>query len=610
MLKYLVILLVLITAILYIYSVESPIQRFILIHAPSYYVSKVYYMVVNEIVNEVVNERIISRVITEPYIDLSYGSTPIPTIVIKTVNSPPPYYIRLIAYDNYMGSSWLLSKGREYILRVNYQVLGEINLSNGKTHCYLIREEILNSSIDLKITSEMLIACYGGDYAYVRVKVDNTTLFSLSNEFIIPLPADFLVTTAFSTEFDVSYVIPLILMNVIPIPTQNSSNITLTLYIDNSLRYIRTDNLLNQGVDSLLIFDSDHRELKRAKINVLNKYHLSYSTICSGDTMVKDDVCYKSLIKLTRNVLCDVKHENYSLGFIVRRLTDKIRELATYGSTDLSSYVNSTCRDLTSIFLLKAHRGVCIHYASALSVMLKALGFNARLATGLVRVAYTNVNNSELYVGFYVPHAWSEVLVPEGYVAFDPTPPQRSGSTPSYSTALNMFRAYMYRERAEKPYPGVKVLMRRAVEEELVSTHIPSNLLRLYSKVSNFITTNISYILTALIIIILVLNNEIILRGLTKLLKVLSIRGLDIKSLAKVILEEVYDDLGLRMPKHLTLRELLRNLRSTLDQELLTLLELFVRKYEELRYGGRGSVNELRMYAKLILRRLRVHATT
>lgn len=616
MLKYLLILLTLIIVVLYIYSMETPLQEFIMMHATSYYITKVYYVIVNEIVRDVINEKIVSKVIAEPFIDLSYGSTPIPTIVIKSVNSPPPYYIRLLAYDKYTGNEWLLSSGKEYSVTVNYQVLSKISLSSRGSECYLVKEEILNSSVKMRTTSELVMACYGINEAYTRVKLGNTTFFTLGNEFIVPLPANFLTTTILSIELNASHIIPLILTYVIPIPSSNSSNITLTLFIDESLKYIKMSDLANQSIDSLLIVSDGYGEIKEEKINVLNKYVINYSSVCSESfkpsLMIKDDACFKSLIKFTKDIICSKRgYANLSLGFIVRTLTDEIVGLTSYGPVDLSSYVNSTCRDLASIFLLKAHKGVCIHYASALSVMLRILGFNARLATGLIRVAYTNVNNSGLYVGFYIPHAWSEVLVCEGYVAFDPTPSQGSGNVPSYGTAINMYRAYRYRERAEEPYPGIKVLMKRALGEQATySMHVPKSIVGIYDRIANFITTNITYIIIILLISILMLNSNTVLQGIAKALRLLGIRRGDIKLLAKKVMNEVYDSLGLRMPNHLTLRELIRNIRDRLDHELLILLERFVREYEELRYGGKGNADEVRKYAKLILRRLKIHAIT
>jgi len=616
MLKYMLILLILITIILYIYSMESPIHELIMTHATSYYVAKVYYVIVNEIAKEVINERIVSKIIAEPFIDLSCGSTSIPTIVVKSVNSPPPYYIRLLAYDEYTGSKWLLSKSKEYLVTVNYQVLKKISLSSRNSECYIIREEILNSNAKLGTSSEIIVACYGTDEAYIRIKLGNTTFFTLNNETIVPLPADFLTSTVSSMGFNASHIIPLILTYIIPIPSLNSSNVTLTLYIDETLRYIKIRSKLNYAIDSLLIVNDGYGEIKREKTIILNKYTIDYEKVCSKDfkplLIMKDDVCFKSLIKFVKDTLCEKGMANPSLGFIARTFIDRIEGLTSYGPVDLSGYVNDTCRDLASIFLLKAHKGVCIHYASALSVILKVLGFNARLATGLVRVAYANVNNSGLYVGFYIPHAWSEVLVPEGYMAFDPTPSQGGeGSIPSYGTAINMYRAYRYRERAEEPYPGIKVLMKRALgEPPTYTTHIPKDLTGIYNEVIGLITANITYVITILLILVLILNSDVVLQGLAKLLKLLGIRRGDIKSLAKEVLSEVYDDLGLTMPKHLTLRELVKSIKDKLDQELLMLLEHFTKVYEELRYGGRGNVEEVMKYAKLILRRLRGHAIT
>jgi predicted secreted protein len=74
-------------------------------------------------------------------------------------------------------------------------------------------------------------------------------------------------------------------------------------------------------------------------------------------------------------------------------------------------------------FLFVRRTGYCDHYATAMVVMLRALGIPARLATGFMQGEWNEVGN------YYTvrqrdAHAWVEVYFPRsGWITFDPTPP-------------------------------------------------------------------------------------------------------------------------------------------------------------------------------------------
>jgi hypothetical protein len=73
-------------------------------------------------------------------------------------------------------------------------------------------------------------------------------------------------------------------------------------------------------------------------------------------------------------------------------------------------------------FLTTSHRGYCQQFAGTMAVLLRALGFPARLAVGFTPGTYQSSNRSYV-VGTQNAHSWVEVEFPGyGWLAFEPTP--------------------------------------------------------------------------------------------------------------------------------------------------------------------------------------------
>lgn len=81
--------------------------------------------------------------------------------------------------------------------------------------------------------------------------------------------------------------------------------------------------------------------------------------------------------------------------------------------------------DFVDHFLFEARRGWCNHYATAMVVMLRALGIPARLAAGFTAGEY--IDSRDLFeIRDQDAHAWVEVFFYDaGWIDFDPTPDQR-----------------------------------------------------------------------------------------------------------------------------------------------------------------------------------------
>jgi hypothetical protein len=77
--------------------------------------------------------------------------------------------------------------------------------------------------------------------------------------------------------------------------------------------------------------------------------------------------------------------------------------------------------DLVDAFLFSMDRGYCVHYATAMAVLLRTLDIPARFTTG-----YTpgeRVRENRWVVRGFDSHAWVEVYFPDvGWITFDPTP--------------------------------------------------------------------------------------------------------------------------------------------------------------------------------------------
>jgi protein-glutamine gamma-glutamyltransferase len=86
--------------------------------------------------------------------------------------------------------------------------------------------------------------------------------------------------------------------------------------------------------------------------------------------------------------------------------------------------------DPLAYFLFVKRAGHCEYFASAMTVMLRALGIPARYVTGFLPGEYNDVGKDFIIRGSDA-HSWVEVYFPGyGWITFDPTPPgdaKRSG---------------------------------------------------------------------------------------------------------------------------------------------------------------------------------------
>ncbi|MQW76477.1 hypothetical protein GHK92_11375 [Nocardioides sp. dk4132] len=83
-------------------------------------------------------------------------------------------------------------------------------------------------------------------------------------------------------------------------------------------------------------------------------------------------------------------------------------------------------------FLVEDRRGYCEQFAAAMAVMARSLDIPARVAVGFLRPDRVDAQTWEYST--WDLHAWPELFVPgSGWVAFEPTPPDRAADVPPYT---------------------------------------------------------------------------------------------------------------------------------------------------------------------------------
>ena len=158
---------------------------------------------------------------------------------------------------------------------------------------------------------------------------------------------------------------------------------------------------------------------------------------------------------------------------------DIVSEVAAYirrsGEYDIETppYLSD---DYAVCFLTQAHRGYCVHFATAAVAMYRALGVPARITEGFLvyaeRDRFTEVRGAQA-------HAWAEVYqdglgwIPvevTGQGGLDPLPEETAepltSQTPDDSPAETAAPQVQYREEAENPAPLPVGIMQESAEAD------------------------------------------------------------------------------------------------------------------------------------------------
>lgn len=89
--------------------------------------------------------------------------------------------------------------------------------------------------------------------------------------------------------------------------------------------------------------------------------------------------------------------------------------------------------DTLESFLLETQTGYCEQFASSMAVMARILRIPSRVAVGFQQPV--SVGDGTWEFSSYKMHAWTEIYISgHGWVVFEPTPADRTGDAPAYST--------------------------------------------------------------------------------------------------------------------------------------------------------------------------------
>jgi len=131
--------------------------------------------------------------------------------------------------------------------------------------------------------------------------------------------------------------------------------------------------------------------------------------------------------EVARGLLVDAGIEPDPLARSAVSDTKAVRTLQNHFTAGRFRYTLETVsappgRDPVEWFLTDSREGHCEYYASALAIMCRTVGIDARVITGYVATDY-NENSSSYIVRASNAHAWVEAEVLPGYwTTFDPTP--------------------------------------------------------------------------------------------------------------------------------------------------------------------------------------------
>lgn len=118
---------------------------------------------------------------------------------------------------------------------------------------------------------------------------------------------------------------------------------------------------------------------------------------------------------------------------------DKAKAIESY----LNSFTYSTeppapaaGQDEIQFFLSESKTGYCVHFSSAMALMLRSIGIPTRLATGFINGELDPTTNSWI-VRANAAHAWTQVYFPGyGWIDFEPTPGREGIQRPADPSAV------------------------------------------------------------------------------------------------------------------------------------------------------------------------------
>ena len=505
--------------------------------------------VVTETYVEIIKGPTSEFIITDK-LDLSYAY-PYREALGLTIYGPVPRYIKFISYDLYKGCYWGLahSKQLKFIVRYSYE-----KVSGG---CFLIDIRVNNTWL------RRIKACYEGadaDYALVSLG-PNSTSVSYGDLILMPLPATLslpFITISPSLrdliEF-LTYSIPL-----------SNEPIEALVVVDAKFRYLGMKPYKRPLSFSWVLIKLAKGRGDVRRVEAVKNLPIELVANLSGTVSTE---IYKDLRKLASKLLLSINGSR-TLDNVVNAFSNYVSSNARYGMFNYK-LINSTCPNVVSEFLFNAKRGVCIHFASALTALLRSIGIDSRVVIGLsLSHADSDYANGDTLI--YGIHSWSEVYVLGSYIHYDPTPP-----SPTYSI---------------QPYPGIP-------PSPIVKIKVYTNPMFEVKQSLKYLTYNALIALIVTSLIIMSSKGSAITVYLSKLIK---LRKSNVKSELIGILKSVFKNYGITYKETLTLREAYLSVRDYLPKELSSKLWELIRAYEDYAYGGLVTKDYVRSKLKEFMR--------
>ncbi len=270
------------------------------------------------------------------------------------------------------------------------------------------------------------------------------------------------------------------------------------------------------------------------------------------------------------------RYWNKPLRTLIDTLIDYIRANKTYTPTPPKT---PTGEDLVDYFLFKSHKGSCLHYASALAVVLRNMGLRSRVVLGYI---VDNVNGTQRIRG--IPHLWVELYVPgTGWIQVDPTPPS-SITTPSPTIFENVdekVRRYVNEtiEEALKEYRRSLVEAKLRGQREPTSTSETVNNTSTHTLLERIYPIIEQYTIPLALIILAIASTTITVK--------LGYYGTSSVDKVKYMLHRIADKVGVRVDvEYMTPREVVEKIVSRTGMNTRLELYRFLELYEKARYGG------------------------
>ncbi len=372
-----------------------------------------------------------------------------------------------------------------------------------------------------------------------------------------------------------------------------SENLSVRAYIDKEIRYVALKVRNLSSLSSSLY------------LHIYN-YPLEISSFIKLLKILKlDDIAYMKPANESTPRVREFARELFKryrytsiLDFLLE-FTRIIRKRIEYGIPKIPDDA-----DVVDWVLFVGRKGICIHYASVASVLLRNMGVKSRLAVGYLvkwigrEVRETpNIEESN-YTVILIPHAWTEIYIPgTGWISFDPTPSAHTYTCPNIMALLN------FEMGGGRLYTIANI--RRGLEIQRGIMQIN----RAISSIHKYIPALREYIVVAIALALVVVGFSKELSNIYRyiVIRINIARKSNIQKTLKLIIQSLFQVHGIEYRDSMTVRESMLEVIKYLDPRAKELALEVVRLYELLRYGEVVDMAEqlwskVREFASLVLR--------